>query len=416
MIIISGGRKMKNKILIVAALLLCVNMSAQHRKLPSCVRHEKSFLVFPGERSAQDAFYAKLDSLIASGAEDVNVWQVGGSHIQAAYFPNRIREKFDSIAPRGDRGFLFPHRLAATNSDTSYRFTTTGVWEAPILTRNSKLTKPRYGITGYGARTRDPKASVALNIDLHADSLWHFNQLRVLGYGSSSRAYPQVLSGSDTLAFSYDTLTASYVFDLPSHTDSVMVDFVIPQGESFVLNGLQPLSGRKGLHFFASGVNGAKVPSWVDQCVDLERDLQLVKPDLAIFGLGINDSACKASEFRPEKFKNNYRRLIEMIRRVSPDCAFIFVTNNDSYRYVPGGMTYNMNAPAVRKAMIELAEEYGAGVWDLLGVMGGTNTVLTWRDAGLVKEDKLHFTDVGYKLLGDLFFEALMTDWKNTKE
>ena len=105
-----------------------------------------------------------------------------------------------------------------------------------------------------------------------------------------------------------------------------------------------------------------------------------------------------------------------MIRRVSPDCAFIFVTNNDSYRYVRGGMTYNMNAPAVRKAMMELAEEFGAGVWDLFGVMGGTNTVLSWRDAGLVKQDKLHFTDVGYKMLGDMFFDAMMTDWKNTKE
>lgn len=408
---------MKNKIFIcAAALLLCVTLSARQRQLPSCVRYEKSFLVFPGERSAQDAFYAKLDSLIAGTGGDVNVWQVGGSHIQAAYFPNRIMEKLDSIAPRGDRGFIFPRRLAGTNSDTTYVISTTGVWEAPMLTRNSKIAKPRYGITGFGARTRDPKASVAFNIDPHGDSLWHFNRLRVLGYASSERAYPRVLVGADTLAFSFDTLTASYVFDLPQHTDSVMVDFVIPQGESFVLNGLQPLSGRTGLHFFASGVNGAKVPSWVDQCKDLERDLQLVKPDLAIFGLGINDSACKASEFRPERFKNNYRRLIAMIRRVSPDCAFIFVTNNDSYRYVPGGMTYNMNAPAVRKAMMELAEEYGAGVWDLLGVMGGTNTVLGWRDAGLVKQDKLHFTDVGYKLLGDLFFEAMMTDWKNTKE
>lgn len=407
---------MKNKILIVLALALCVSASAQQRKLPSCVRVENSFLIFPGDRSAQDAFYAKLDSLIIGQGSDVNVWQVGGSHIQAAYFPNRIRQKLDSIAPRGDRGFLFPHKLAKTNSDTSYVMNTTGLWEAPVLTKNSKLVKPRYGITGFGARTRDPKASVSFNIDPHGDSLWHFKSLRVLGYASSERAYPRVIVGADTLGHRFDSLTSSYVFDLPEYTDSVSVAFEIPQGENFVLNGLQPLSGRTGLHFFASGVNGAKVPSWVDQCADLERDLQLVKPDLAIFGLGINDSACKASEFRPEKFKNNYRRLIAMIRRVSPDCAFIFVTNNDSYRYVKGGMTYNMNAPAVRKAMMELAEEFGAGVWDLLEVMGGTNTVLGWRDAGLVKQDKLHFTDVGYKMLGDLFFDALMTDWKNTKE
>jgi len=89
------------------------------------------------------------------------------------------------------------------------------------------------------------------------------------------------------------------------------------------------------------------------------------------------------------------------------------VTNNDSYRYVRRGMTYNTNTETVRRAMMELAEEYGAGVWDLYAVMGGAHSVEKWRDAGLVKYDRLHFTDVGYSLLGDLFVEALMADKQN---
>ena len=45
--------------------------------------------------------------------------------------------------------------------------------------------------------------------------------------------------------------------------------------------------------------------------------------------------------------------------------------------------------------------------------MGGAHTVEKWRDAGLAKNDRLHFTDVGYNLLGDLFVEALMADKLN---
>jgi lysophospholipase L1-like esterase len=135
-----------------------------------------------------------------------------------------------------------------------------------------------------------------------------------------------------------------------------------------------------------------------------------VQPDLAILAVGINDSAVSAKDFKPDKFKENYRRLIGMVRRVKPDCAFIFITNNDSYRYVRRGMTWNTNAEAVRTAMMELAEEYGAGVWDLYGLMGGAHTVEQWSDAGLVKADRLHFTDLGYQLLGDLFVQALEAD------
>ena len=392
---------------------LCFGIAASAQPLPDCVHAEASVLLFPGARTAQDLFYAKLDTLVATGQGNVNVWHIGGSHVQAAFFPNRIMNGIDSLTLRGDRGFLFPLKLAGTNYDKSYRISTTGEWEAPILTRNSDLRRPRYGVTGYGARTASPDASVGFRLNVDGSSRWSCESVRVLGYGSSDRAYPYILCLADTLRFEFETATQSYLFDLPVPTDSVVVRFHIPAGEEFTLNGLQPLSWRPGVNYFASGVNGAALPSWLDKCEDLERDLQLVHPDLAILAVGINDSATSAKDFKPEKFKENYRRLIEMVRRVSPECAFIFVTNNDSYRYVRRGMAWNANGAAVRQAMLELAEEYGAGVWDLYGVMGGAHTVEKWRDAGLAKNDRLHFTDVGYNLLGDLFVEALMADKLN---
>ena len=393
---------------ILLALLLSAGAAAQD--LPACVHADKSVLAFPGSRAAQDAFYDKLDSLVATGRGNVNVWHVGGSHVQAAFFPNRIMNLLDSLTVRGDRGFLFPYKLAGTNYDRTYLMTATGEWEAPILTRATKLRRPRYGITGYGARTASPDASVAFRLNPDGDSLWTCQSLRVLGYGSSERTYPYVVCLADTLRFEFDSLTRSYLFDLPAPTDTVLVQFHIPRGEEFVLNGLEPISWRPGLNYFSSGVNGAALPSWLDKCEDLERDLQLVRPDLAILAVGVNDSAMSAKDFKPEKFKANYRRLMDMVLRVSPGCAFIFVTNNDSYRYVRRGMTYNVNTVAVRKAMTELAEEYGGAVWDLYGIMGEAHSIEKWRDAGLAKPDRLHFTDAGYELLGDLFVQALMAD------
>ncbi len=382
-------------------------------QLPECARLDKSVLLFPGSRMAQDIFYAKLDELVETGRGNVNVWHVGGSHVQAAFFPNRIMNLLDSLTLRGDRGFLFPYKLAGTNYDKTYTMTATGEWEAPILTQSTTLRRPRYGVTGYGARTASPDASVSFRLNARGDSLWCCESVRVLGYGSSERAYPYIICLADTLRFDFEPETASYLFYLPAPTDTVHLQFHIPQGEEFTLTGLQPVSYRPGVNYYSSGVNGAALPSWLDKCADLERDMQLVHPDLAILAVGINDSAVPAKDFKPEKFKDNYRRLMRMVLKTNPECAFIFITNNDSYRYVRRGMTWNTNGEAVRTAMMELAEEFGAGVYDVYGLMGEAHSVEAWRDAGLVKTDRLHFTDVGYELLGDLFVEALIDDkWR----
>lgn len=410
-----------NRFLMIIALVLPLSLQARTRldslalsSLPSCARLEKSQLIFPGERSSWDLLYAKIDSIKASERCAVNVWHVGGSHVQAAILPNRIMNNLNEemLGRNGDRGVLFPRSLAKTNGDKSYTVNATGEWEAPMLTKSSKIAKPRYGITGFAARTADSTASVSFSLEHQ----WSFNRLRVFGYGSSEDAYPYVLSGNDTLRFNFDRESRSYVFGMHGFVDSAEVRFNIPDGENFVLTGMHPAGGRSGINYFSSGVNGAAVTSWVEQCADLQKELFVVNPDLVIFGLGINDSACSSKAFSPEKFKNNYRRLIAMIRKVNPSCAFVFLTNNDSYRYVKRGMTYNENAPAVRKAMTELAQEYNACVWDLFGVMGGSHTVLKWRDAGLIKPDKLHFTEEGYTLVADLFCDALIEDYNKSRE
>ena len=398
----------RRRLLCVLAVLLSAGALAQ--ELPECVHPEASVLQFPGSRAAQDRFYAKLDSLVATGRGNVNVWHVGGSHVQAAYFPNRIMNGLDSLTVRGDRGFLFPLKLAETNYDKTYRISATGTWVAPILTRATSERRPRCGITGYGARTASPDASVSFRLNADGSDRWSCESVRVLGYGSSDRAWPYIICLADTLRFDYEPATHSYLFHLPAPTDTVHLQFHIPEGEEFTLNGLQPVSWRPGVNYYASGVNGAALPTWLDRCEDLERDMQLVHPDLAILAVGINDSAVSAKDFKPEKFKDNYRRLMRLVLRSNPDCAFIFVTNNDSYRYVRRGMSYNQNTETVRQAMMELAEEFGAGVWDVYAIMGGAHSIEKWRDAGLAKTDRLHFTDVGYELLGDLFVEALMAD------
>lgn len=416
---------MRNSIILLAFILIACssnaqdNKQAQELKFPqdTVINFEQSVLFFPGGREAQDRFYLQLDSLKEGSISNLNIWQVGGSHVQGGSFPRQLRDHFQTLWGKGEIGVFFPRQLAGTHEDKTVRMTAEGKWFAPMLTKTSKEEKPRYGITGFAARC-DSTASIGLNTNNSKKKKenWTFKQIRLLGYASSEKAYPELYVDNKKCEHQFDSLTATYFYDLPKATDSVRVDFVVPEGEHFVFTGLQPITGEKGINYFASGVNGARVTAWGDQCADLERELRIVNPDLVIFGLGINDSACDSLKFSPDKFKDGYRRLIKKVQNVNPNCAMIFITNNDSYRYVKGGMDYNPNADEVRLAMIELATEYNAGVWDLYGVMGERGSVHKWLEVGYISKDKLHFSPKGCRRIADLLFEAILADRENPED
>ena len=64
-----------------------------------------------------------------------------------------------------------------------------------------------------------------------------------------------------------------------------------------------------------------------------------------------------------------------------------------------------------KEAFYQLAEKYNAGVWDLFSLMGGLQSMKQWEEEGLSQRDKVHFTSKGYRLVGDLFYNALITEY-----
>jgi hypothetical protein len=45
-------------------------------------------------------------------------------------------------------------------------------------------------------------------------------------------------------------------------------------------------------------------------------------------------------------------------------------------------------------------------VWDFYGIMGELGSSKTWKTAGLMQADYVHFTGTGYHLKGTLLIEA----------
>lgn len=380
------------------------------------VRVDHNRIYFPEGSQAFEPLFRKIDTLLFYGEGTVNVVHMGGSHVQAGVLTHQFRSNLLTLSPGivGGRGLIFPFSVAKTNNPVSFKTYHTGKWSA---SRNVEREPKRdLGVTGIAVTTEDRTATITIALREPAlaevTDRFDFNSLRLLGYADDDRICPIVVLDGDTIRGVPDEQHTGYFFSLPNYTDSLRIAFEWGTAKGcFTLTGILLENNLPGITCHAIGVNGAAVPSYF-RCVDFERDLGRLHPDLMIFSIGINDASGK--RFSKEAFIDNYHLLVDKVLRINPDCAILFVTNNDSFiRLRRRSYRVNPNAVAVEEAFFTLAKEYRTGVWNLFDIMGGLGSMKKWEEAGLARPDKVHFTNQGYALLGDLLFNAFVDAYVN---
>ena len=377
---------------------------------------DRNRIVFPGDSTAMERFFDKMDSVVFLGQGNVNIMHIGGSHVQAGVFTQQFRDDLLSIGDdlMGGQYFVFPFTAGGTNNPSHFMVSSTGSW---TYCRNAvrKETDKRMGLAGAAITTTDPNATVSIvsrsRRPTELTPEFSFNKVTLIGFSETDNVMPVVSYDDTTRQGQYDDYQSTYTYLLPALTDSICIRFDTMPGE-FTLTGVLLENGASGISVHGVGVNGASVPSYL-RCDDFERDLELIKPDLIIFGIGINDAAEK--DFEKRTFMKNYDDLIQIIQRVNPDCALLFLTNNDSYKRVrvkkKRRYEVNPNGKIVEDAFMEMGRQYNAAVWDQFDIMGGLRSMSDWEKAGLAQKDKVHFTNAGYQLIGDLLYNALITSY-----
>ena len=387
--------------LALSFLLLILLLPAQGRRQPRYpfVRTDLNYLQVPGGSAPEfDHFCRKLDTLLLTGGGDVRILHVGGSHVQGGTLTDRMRRRFLSLryGIAGGRGLVFPYSAAQTNTPVSYNSSYTGNWESVNCLKPGD---EALGLTGMAVTARDSSARVIIDLVPRERQLlqqrYIFNRVDVLGSGTMEPVL--LLNGRDTLR-GVGTAGIRH-FDLPYYTDWIQLAFT-GKG-SFSLRGLYLDKPGGGFSLSEAGVNGASTGSWL-KCSLWEQELHRVMPDMVIFSIGIND--IQGADFDVRRFKANYRELIRRVRRVNPRCAILFSGINDSWRR----REKNPHTEDAEAAFRDLAREFHSVFWDWFAVMGGAGSMAQWESAGLSQADKIHFTPNGYRLVGDLLFEAIM--------
>ena len=372
----------------------------------------QTFIYFPtGDTTVYDNLFKKFDKLVFEGEGTINILHIGGSHIQAGTLSHQIRTNLLSTFPglTGSRGMIFPFSAAKTNNPNNYRTTKTGTWE--ICKNISKAPEYPLGLTGMCIATSDTDATIEIKLRNNDNIAYDFNKVYVLGHCSSENIRVMLqIQDSTVIEGIYDSTKLAYSFDLGLYAETFKLFFEKKEfsEDTFYLRGFYLDNGLSGISYTDIGVNGANVSSYL-KCSYLENDLEFVNPDLCILSIGINDASM--TSFDTVLFQRNYKELIRRIRHKYPDCAILFTTNNDSFRKVGKKYYNNENGLLAQQAFYSLAAYYNAGVWDLFTFMGGLNSMKKWEEKGLAQRDKIHFTPQGYSLIGDMIYNALISEY-----
>lgn len=393
--------------LLILLLVSCYTIAQPVAKeLPhySFIHYDSNNLRFNDSSSSMNTFFKKWRRVVTTKQGNINIVHIGGSHVQAGTMSNAIRCNLMEAYPHlvAGRGMIFPYSAAARcNNPRDYRIHCP---QKVSLTRNiyKEYTCP-LGLCGI-AVTADTVTEIQI-VMAEPRVNYATNRIVILGHSDQGVVPYLNIDGRQVFPSYVARSTERYVFNLSTPTDSFAVILPCTSGQTFSLTGIYLDNRRSGFSFHSIGVNGAAVPDYL-RCQNLVRDLRMLHPDLVIFGIGINDA--NSADFDTAVFRSNYLALVDSIRTINPDCAFLFITNNDSF-HKKSRRRYevNRNGLLAREVFYRLADDTHGAVWDQFEVMGGLKSMEKWYKHNLAQKDRVHFTIAGYQLIGDLFINAL---------
>ena len=402
------------RILLITILLLLLQPArSQSHEYPfdikeyDFIHYDLNRFIFPGDSSDFMRFMDRYARLILRGEGQLSVVHIGGSHLQADIYSDRIRGRFQSFDRgfNGGRGFIFPYAVARTNNPSNYTVSYTGRWESCRNVEKRKVCL--LGLSGISVTSADTGATVSISFPRQNGLKYDFNRVRVF-YLDDSLSYDcEIGTGEEILEKIH--APGHITYHLASHVDSLTLELrrEHPAQQRFPLFGISLENDHPGMIYHAVGVNGAKLPSFL-RCSLLPPQLAALSPDMVVLSIGTNDANTRY--FNPEEYRQHYDSLIRRVRTALPDAAILLTVPNDSYlfrRYL------NKNTVKVKEVILELAAVWDCGVWDFYTIMGGLNSIWVWNRFGLAKRDRIHFTRKGYELQGDLFFNAFLKSYDN---
>ncbi len=357
----------------------------------------------------QDAVVPFFEKLKKSDKEKVVVLHIGDSHIQSDIGAGTTRNRLQQIFGYGGRGMVFPYQLAGTHSAYDYYAEKIGTWSSA---KNVEL-KPKLnvGISGITIFTTDSTAGFRMVFRKHYYSIQpDFRKIRLYCHkgresfdakirGGNSGEWIPVDCHSDSLPY------AEVILPRASDTITVMVRRTSADQKYFECYGLDIESvSDKGVLYHSVGINGAGYHSFFNQNL-MSDHLKVMKPDLIIFDLGINDFFRGA--FNYQYVMSSLNKAIDFFRASAPQATILIPNSQDIY--FRGVNIANCNDYSQLTRLV--SKEQDVALYDYYSVSGGRYSMLNWSKTGLSQRDRTHLSYKGYQVKGELYCNAILNGY-----
>jgi lysophospholipase L1-like esterase len=355
-------------------------------------------------------FFEKLYQLRKGDGQQVNLIQIGDSHIQADYLSGTIRQNIQRDFGNAGRGLVVPGRVARTNEAYNIYTSSPTPWESKRCVFPDQSLP--IGISGITLNTQIPNAQVKIKMLENSLMDYSFDRL-TLFYKKDFTSFNFVVRDSvnEDLAFIGPFTFESYPnvskVILPKPQNQVILKSlppVSPQTHATIF-GISLENGKKGVLYHAIGVNGAKYLHYNEAAYFAEQTVALF-PDLFIISLGTNEAI--DHPYIDVNLPARIDQLIQSLKSKNPNAAFILTTPPDSFKKKT---RRNPGVETVKDIIIRYAEKNRLAYWDLFAAAGGRHSADLYRKYYLLSRDGIHFTKEGYELQGNLFYSALIKSY-----
>lgn len=164
-----------------------------------------------------------------------------------------------------------------------------------------------------------------------------------------------------------------------------------PAGVSYDCMSLRGYSGIS--HRSMSIATARAMAQWVDY-------------DLIVVEYGMNALSSQQTEY--STYGNIMKRVLLRIKAAYPGAAVVMLGVGDRGQKQGTEVASLPTATAIVEAQRKAAKEAGVIFWDMREAMGGENSVVNWRERGLVNADYIHLNHKGGEEMGRIFVESLM--------
>lgn len=383
---------------------------------------ENNRLLLP-DSSALDDFFKKLYHFEKTGSGKIRILHWGDSHVQGGFWTEEVRKSFHTQFSCGtqERGFIFPYSLAQSNNPNNYQIRYNGLWKgcrSAFPEQNCS-----WGLSGFNASSTDDSLVIYLKAKSFDNEFYDFDHFKAfLEFDTSSYDLQLLADDAEVLATSYDSLSFCYDFKLSKNLDSVGVYLQrkniislkpwqkVKTKDSVIVHGFSLLNAKPGITYSEAGVNGGKIASFLSS-EHLMSQLVEQEVDVLVLSLGTND--VYSLLYNDSAFQSQYETLLQILKVVFPKVEVILTTPGDANRFQNRNIA---ETQVVRQHVLELAQKYGYAVWDWHTIMGGQKSIEEWRNYKLCQYDRVHLNEDGYRLQGQLMFNAIATAYEEYKE